>query len=138
MTVILIQVFNSVIIKKFELIVLILVPGLSNEQRGELNSGRLILSLDDLIQISIEYYPDLPNPFIMIPYDESPDDSINPNIRYLMCKAGMSIITLKKFISLKYELDKSVDVQLLFKHELLKDDLRMMDIVYIYSCRLVI
>lgn len=69
--------------------------------------------------------------------NEVTENSTNPNKRYLLCPAGLRIKVLKKFISLKYDLDKSVLVEFLFKHESLDDDLRLMDLAYIYSRRMV-
>ena len=40
--------------------------GLSNEEKGEINGERLILSNDDQIQITIEYFPEVSNPFPLL------------------------------------------------------------------------
>ncbi|KAJ6224017.1 hypothetical protein RDWZM_002562 [Blomia tropicalis] len=127
--------------------------GLSNEEKGEIFGERLILSTDDNIQLTIEYFPEVTNPYKLLPFKTDnkesneqsshstngsngtkSDERINQR-RYLMCKAGMRVLQLKKFIRYKYELDSKIEVDFFYKHELLKDDYTIMDLAYIYSWR---
>ncbi|XP_075590928.1 uncharacterized protein LOC124490771 isoform X1 [Dermatophagoides farinae] len=114
--------------------------GLSNEEKGEINGERLILSNDDQIQITIEYFPEVSNPFPLLPFNNDENSNITKltNLnqrRYLLVKSGMRVLHLKKFIQYKYELDPSIQVDFFFKHERLKDDYTIMDVAYIYSWR---
>lgn len=114
--------------------------GLSNEEKGEINGERLILSNDDQIQITIEYFPEVSNPFPLLPFNNNDENSTikltNLNQRrYLLVKSGMRVLHLKKFIQYKYELDQSIQVDFFYKHERLKDDYTIMDVAYIYSWR---
>lgn len=126
---------------------------MSNEEKGEIFGERLILSTDDNIQLTIEYFPEVTNPYKLLPFKTDnkesneqsshstngsngtkSDERINQR-RYLMCKAGMRVLQLKKFIRYKYELDSKIEVDFFYKHELLKDDYTIMDLAYIYSWR---
>lgn len=112
--------------------------GLTNEQKGEINGERMILSDDELIQVSIEYFPETSNPYKLVPFknDNIPTQLPSMNkLRYLLCNARMKVLHLKKFIRNKYELDQAIQVDLFYKHELLNDDYTMMDLAYIYSCK---
>ncbi|UXI17832.1 hypothetical protein NH340_JMT03775 [Sarcoptes scabiei] len=113
--------------------------GLSNEEKGEMNGERLILSTDDYVQITIEYFPEVTNPYKLLPFNNNENleiqlDNLNQR-RYLLCKAGMRVLHLKKFIRSKYELESNVPVDFFYKHELLEDNYTIMDLAYIYSWR---
>ena len=63
----------------------------------------------------------------------SPSPSTSVDKRYLLCPAGFSICSLKKFIKLKYELSSSYEVDILYEDNILTDNLLLIDVVYIYS-----
>lgn len=113
--------------------------GLSNEQKGEIHMERMILSTDDSIQLTIEYFPEVSYPFKLLPFknDENQREQMLPgNItqrRYLLCKAGMKVLHLIKFIRYKYDLDAKIKVDFFYKQELLREDLTIMDLAYIYT-----
>lgn len=114
--------------------------GLSNEERGEINGERLILSTDDLIQISIEYYPQFTNPYKLLPFNDDLSESVQSSDssnqrRYLLCKGGMRVLHLKKLIRHKYGLSEKDEVDFFYKQELLRDDYSIIDLAYIYSWR---
>ncbi|OTF74425.1 RING finger containing protein, partial [Euroglyphus maynei] len=104
-----------------------------------INGERLILSNDDQIQITIEYFPEVSNPFPLLPFNNDENSNVKlTNLnqrRYLLVKSGMRVLHLKKFIQYKYELDPSIQVDFFYKHERLKDDYTIMDVAYIYSWR---
>jgi len=111
--------------------------GLSNEEKGEIHGERLILSTDEQVHLSIEYFPEKSNPYELLPF-KSDDSKLLNNTnqrRYLLCAAGMKVFHLKKFIRYKYGLDPKIEVDFFYKHEFIKDDYTIMDLAYIYSWR---
>ena len=55
--------------------------------------------------------------------------------RYLLCPAGLSIYHLKKFISTKYALPSTFQVDIMYFKDNLNDEFTLMDVAYIYSWR---
>lgn len=53
--------------------------------------------------------------------------------RYLLCPAQVTVAVLKKFLRLKFDLTPSHQVEVRYKTEVLTDNLRLMDIAYIYT-----
>lgn len=125
---------------------ILLAVGLSSEERGEISGERLIFTPDDIISLSIEYFPQIVS-YSLLPFSkclnngalnacESSFDKQNPNAnqrRFLRCQGGMRVLHLKKWIRLKYDIKDQYDVELLYKHDPLTDDYTMMDLAYIYS-----
>lgn len=112
------------------------VAGLSNEEKGEIHGERMIISPDDNIQLTIEYFPEVPSPFKLLPFKKDENqmlpDTMNQR-RYLLCLAGMRVLQLIKFIRYKYDLDAKIQVNFFYRTELLKEDLTLMDLAYTYS-----
>ena len=60
----------------------------------------------------------------------------NPNRRFLQCPGSVTIHHLKKFIMTKYGLlDSSFLVDLIYRDDLLPEDLTLIDIAYSYDWR---
>ena len=55
--------------------------------------------------------------------------------RYLLCPAGLSILTLKKFIARKYGLPTTYRVDIMYLEDILNEDYTLMDVAYIYAWR---
>ena len=96
----------------------------------------MIISPDDNIQLTIEYFPEVPSPFKLLPFKKDENqmlpDTMNQR-RYLLCLAGMRVLQLIKFIRYKYDLDAKIQVNFFYRTELLKEDLTLMDLAYTYS-----
>lgn len=119
--------------------------GLSSEERGEMSGERLFFTPDDIISLSIEYFPQVIS-YSLLPFSkclgngalnsitESPNDDVNQR-RYLRCQGGMRVFHLKKWLRLKYDVKENNDIEIMYKHDPLCDEYTMMDLAYIYSWR---
>lgn len=85
-----------------------------------------IWSLNDLIDISLEYLP-----FESI--DNLSSVTSNAKRRYLRVESGMKVAHLKKWIQNKFDLSFNQKVILLYNTEVLVDSLKMIDLAYIFS-----
>lgn len=59
-----------------------------------------------------------------------------PQIRYLQAPAAFKVAHLKKFLSIKYDLNnlkKSMNIDIIYDGDILPDDFSLMDIAYAYS-----
>lgn len=97
----------------FSDILFIIVAGLSNEEKGEIHGERMIISPDDNIQLTIEYFPEVSSPFKLLPFKKDENQKLPATMnqrRYLLCIAGMRVLQLIKFIRYKYDLDAKIQV----------------------------
>lgn len=108
------------------------------EQRGE-DTERIIFSPEDVISFSLEYMDCSEHESQSSRSSESGSEStINeagaPTRRFLQCPAVVNICHLKKFLSMKYDVDVSnFFVDILYKRVPLPDYYTLMDIAYIYN-----
>ncbi|CAH2238121.1 jg18499 [Pararge aegeria aegeria] len=105
------------------------------EQRGE-DTERIIFSPEDVISFSLEYADATDADSI----SSKSSDSNEPPIvslttrRYLQCPAVVNINHLKKFLSMKFDIDSTqFAIDILYKRVPLPDYYTLMDIAYIYN-----
>ncbi|XP_076349552.1 polycomb complex protein BMI-1-like isoform X2 [Tachypleus tridentatus] len=99
------------------------------EDRGDLTEQRVIYSPDDIISLSLEYgygNNQLPTTF-------HSDDKTDSRRRFLQCPAAVTVLHLKKFIIMKYNLNQTYLVSIMYYDEVLQDNYKLMDIAYIYT-----
>lgn len=100
----------------------------------------MIISPDDNIQLTIEYFPEVSSPFKLLPFKKDENQKLPGTMnqrRFLLCIAGMRVLQLIKFIRYKYDLDAKIQVNFYYKSELLREDLTLMDLAYSYTSRTV-
>lgn len=109
------------------------------EQRGE-DTERIIFSPEDVISFSLEYVDNTETESISSRSSESgneiaPLNSVSAATRrYLQCPAVVNISHLKKFLSMKFDIDSSqYCIDILYKRVPLPDYYTLMDIAYIYN-----
>ncbi|KAF8794320.1 polycomb complex protein BMI-1-like [Argiope bruennichi] len=120
----------------------------SSEKRGDIwGCDRLIFTPEDIISVSLEYSPLSSNsPRVSSNLFSLESFHVNGDInkkrkkcaksdrRYLRCPGGLKVHHLKKLLRAKYGLlnsDKKVD--LLYMHDVLKDEFTLVDLAYIYA-----
>lgn len=115
-----------------------LAADVTPEQRGE-DTERIVFSPEDVISFSLEY-ADIVDDTVSSGSSESgneapPSDGPGgPTRRYLRCPAVVNISHLKKFLSLKFDIDVAhFFVDILYKRVPLPDYYTLMDIAYIYN-----
>lgn len=105
------------------------------EQRGE-DTERIIFSPEDVISFSLEYADATDADSISSKSSDSnepPPNSLTTR-RYLQCPAVVNISHLKKFLSMKFDIDSSqFAIDILYKRVPLPDYYTLMDIAYIYN-----
>lgn len=104
------------------------------EQRGE-DTERIIFSPEDVISFSLEYADATDSDSIS---SKSSDSNEQPPAavtrRFLQCPAVVNISHLKKFLSMKFDIDNSqYSIDILYKRVPLPDYYTLMDIAYIYN-----
>lgn len=104
------------------------------EQRGE-DTERVIFSPEDVISFSLEYADATDSDSIS---SKSSDSNEPPSTagsrRYLQCPAVVNICHLKKFLSMKFDIDSTqYAIDILYKRVPLPDYYTLMDIAYIYN-----
>ncbi|KOB74323.1 putative Cdc6 [Operophtera brumata] len=104
------------------------------EQRGE-DTERIIFSPEDVISFSLEYADATDSDSIS---SKSSDSNEPPSTagarRYLQCPAVVNISHLKKFLSMKFDIDSTqYAIDILYKRVPLPDYYTLMDIAYIYN-----
>ncbi|CAK1549794.1 unnamed protein product [Leptosia nina] len=105
------------------------------EQRGE-DTERIIFSPEDVISFSLEYSDVTDNDSISSKSSDSNESNSTPTTsrRYLQCPAVVNISHLKKFLSMKFDIDSSqFAIDILYKRVPLPDYYTLMDIAYIYN-----
>jgi polycomb group RING finger protein 4 len=71
----------------------------------------------------------------MAPPPPEPEQE-NPNRRFLQCPGSLTVHHLKKFIMRKYGLvESSFLVDVIYKDDLLPEDLTLVDVAYSYDWR---
>ncbi|GFT32781.1 polycomb complex protein BMI-1 [Nephila pilipes] len=123
----------------------------SSEKRGDVwGCDRLIFTPEDIISVSLEYSPlnresnlslnSLPNLLAVENFHANGDAGkkrkklAQSDRRYLRCPGALKVHHLKKLLRAKYGLlnsDKKIDV--LYMHDVLKDEYTLVDLAYIYS-----
>ncbi|CAL1265512.1 unnamed protein product [Larinioides sclopetarius] len=120
----------------------------SSEKRGDIwGCDRLIFTPEDIISVSLEYSPlsnNSPrvssNLFSLESFHVNGDISkkrkkcAKSDRRYLRCPGALKVHHLKKLLRAKYGLlnsDKKIDI--LYMHDVLKDEFTLVDLAYIYS-----
>ncbi|XP_060808192.1 polycomb group protein Psc [Amyelois transitella] len=105
------------------------------EQRGE-DTERIIFSPEDVISFSLEFADATDADSIS---SKSSDSNEPQNVsaitrRYLQCPAVVNISHLKKFLSMKFDIDSTqFAIDILYKRVPLPDYYTLMDIAYIYN-----
>ncbi|XP_052747281.1 polycomb group protein Psc [Bicyclus anynana] len=105
------------------------------EQRGE-DTERIIFSPEDVISFSLEFVDMTDADSIS---SKSSDSNEPPTVslttrRYLQCPAVVNINHLKKFLSMKFDIDSTqFAIDILYKRVPLPDYYTLMDIAYIYN-----
>lgn len=105
------------------------------EQRGE-DTERIIFSPEDVISFSLEYADATDADSISSKSSDS--NEAQPTTlttrRYLQCPAVVNISHLKKFLSMKFDIDSTqFAIDILYKRVPLPDYYTLMDIAYIYN-----
>ncbi|KAJ8726253.1 hypothetical protein PYW07_000951 [Mythimna separata] len=105
------------------------------EQRGE-DTERIIFSPEDVISFSLEYADATDTDSISSKSSDSNElqpVSATPR-RFLQCPAVVNISHLKKFLSMKFDIDSTqFAIDILYKRVPLPDYYTLMDIAYIYN-----
>ncbi|XP_041978090.1 polycomb group protein Psc-like [Aricia agestis] len=105
------------------------------EQRGE-DTERIIFSPEDVISFSLEYSDLTDADSISSKSSDSNEPQANTAVprRYLQCPAVVNINHLKKFLSMKFDIDSTqFAIDILYKRVPLPDYYTLMDIAYIYN-----
>lgn len=105
------------------------------EQRGE-DTERIIFSPEDVISFSLEYADATDTDSISSKSSDSnePQPASATSRRYLQCPAVVNISHLKKFLSMKFDIDSTqFAIDILYKRVPLPDYYTLMDIAYIYN-----
>lgn len=105
------------------------------EQRGE-DTERIIFSPEDVISFSLEYADITDSDSISSKSSDSnePQPTSGVQRRYLQCPAVVNISHLKKFLSMKFDIDSTqFAIDILYKRVPLPDYYTLMDIAYIYN-----
>lgn len=104
------------------------------EQRGE-DTERIIFSPEDVISFSLEYADATDSDSISSKSSDSNEPLVTPGARrYLQCPAVVNISHLKKFLSMKFDIDSTQYViDILYKRVPLPGYYTLMDIAYIYN-----
>ncbi|XP_053624118.1 polycomb group protein Psc-like [Plodia interpunctella] len=105
------------------------------EQRGE-DTERIIFSPEDVISFSLEFADVTDTDSISSKSSDSsePQNASSITRRYLQCPAVVNISHLKKFLSMKFDIDSSqFAIDILYKRVPLPDYYTLMDIAYIYN-----
>lgn len=105
------------------------------EQRGE-DTERIIFSPEDVISFSLEYSDATDTDSISSKSSDSnePQPLSATSRRFLQCPAVVNINHLKKFLSMKFDIDSSqFAIDILYKRVPLPDYYTLMDIAYIYN-----
>lgn len=105
------------------------------EQRGE-DTERIIFSPEDVISFSLEYADLTDADSISSKSSDSnePQPTLGVARRYLQCPAVVNISHLKKFLSMKFDIDSTqFAIDILYKRVPLPDYYTLMDIAYIYN-----
>uniref|UniRef100_A0A1E1W0M9 RING-type domain-containing protein n=2 Tax=Pectinophora gossypiella TaxID=13191 RepID=A0A1E1W0M9_PECGO len=105
------------------------------EQRGE-DTERIIFSPEDVISFSLEYADATDTDSISSKSSDSnePQPASTTTRRFLQCPAVVNISHLKKFLSMKFDIDSSqFAIDILYKRVPLPDYYTLMDIAYIYN-----
>ncbi|CAH4004766.1 unnamed protein product [Pieris brassicae] len=104
------------------------------EQRGE-DTERIIFSPEDVISFSLEYSDVTDSDSISSKSSDSNEPQLPTTARrYLQCPAVVNISHLKKFLSMKFDIDSTqFAIDILYKRVPLPDYYTLMDIAYIYN-----
>ncbi|KAG7311633.1 hypothetical protein JYU34_002681 [Plutella xylostella] len=105
------------------------------EQRGE-DTERIIFSPEDVISFSLEFADATDTDSISSKSSDSnePQSQAGTTRRFLQCPAVVNISHLKKFISMKFDIDMTqFSIDILYKRVPLPDYYTLMDIAYIYN-----
>ncbi|KPI93898.1 Polycomb group protein Psc [Papilio xuthus] len=105
------------------------------EQRGE-DTERIIFSPEDVISFSLEYADHTDADSISSKSSDSNEaqNTLVSARRFLQCPAVVNINHLKKFLSMKFDIDSSqFAIDILYKRVPLPDYYTLMDIAYIYN-----
>lgn len=105
------------------------------EQRGE-DTERIIFSPEDVISFSLEYCDVTDTDSISSKSSDSSETQLASatNRRYLQCPAVVNISHLKKFLSMKFDIDSTqFAIDILYKRVPLPDYYTLMDVAYIYN-----
>ncbi|CAG4968217.1 unnamed protein product [Colias eurytheme] len=105
------------------------------EQRGE-DTERIIFSPEDVISFSLEYSDVTDTDSISSKSSDSNESQSTSTTarRYLQCPAVVNISHLKKFLSMKFDIDSTqFAIDILYKRVPLPDYYTLMDIAYIYN-----
>lgn len=105
------------------------------EQRGE-DTERVIFSPDDVISFSLEYLDATDADSISSKSSDSnePQPASATTRRFLQCPAVVNISHLKKFISMKFDIDSTqFAIEILYKRVPMPDYYTLMDIAYIFN-----
>ncbi|XP_076848841.1 polycomb complex protein BMI-1-B [Brachyhypopomus gauderio] len=106
----------------------------SNEDRGEVSDeDKRIIADDEIISLSIEFFDQ--NRFETV-HGEDKETRKEANVkRYLQCPAAMTVMHLRKFLRSKMDIPCTLQIEVMYEDEPLKDYYTLMDIAYIYTWR---
>ncbi|KAK3584735.1 hypothetical protein CHS0354_019860 [Potamilus streckersoni] len=99
--------------------------------------SRIIYSSDELFSVSLEFCPNgRIQPINKQKNGKKKKDGLNKetrDVRYIQCKAAITVGYLKKFLRLKFSLQENYQVDLFHAQGNLRDIYSLMDVAYIYS-----
>ncbi|GBP11845.1 Polycomb group protein Psc [Eumeta japonica] len=105
------------------------------EQRGE-DTERIIFSPEDVISFSLEYADVTDTDSVSSKSSDSNEPQLSSvsTRRYLQCPAVVNISHLKKFLTMKFDIDSTqFSIDILYKRVPLPDYYTLMDVAYIYN-----
>ncbi|XP_061442241.1 polycomb complex protein BMI-1 isoform X1 [Rhineura floridana] len=107
----------------------------SNEDRGEVaDEDKRIITDDEIISLSIEFFDQNRLERKGNKEKEKPKEEVNDK-RYLRCPAAMTVMHLRKFLRSKMDIPNTLQIDVMYEEEPLKDYYTLMDIAYIYTWR---
>lgn len=104
----------------------------SNEDRGEVaDEDKRIITDEEIISLSIEFFDQNK----LERSEEGKSASKESVRRYLQCPAAMTVMHLRKFLRSKMDIPCTLQIDVMYEDEPLKDYYTLMDIAYIYTWR---
>ncbi|XP_054713864.1 mucin-2-like [Uloborus diversus] len=104
----------------------------TSEERGEGAEQKFFYSPDETISLTLEHRSGSKDG-VVDESSETPPGEKNATTRHLNCPAALAVSQLKKFISMKFSLPHTYQVEIMYADHVLRDDDTLMDIAYIYA-----
>ncbi|XP_047375322.1 polycomb complex protein BMI-1-like, partial [Sciurus carolinensis] len=106
----------------------------SNEDREVADEDKGIITDDEIISLSIEFFDQNRLDQKVNKDKEKSKEEVNDK-RYLRCPAAMTVMHLRKFLRSKMDIPNTFQIDVMYEEEPLKDYYTLMDIAYIYTWR---